>query len=412
MLDPVVIKAPGARFNRSTTTKKTKEEKMEKEKMLKKIGILLLAACMCFALFGCGGSGDSAEDDSTESSSDSGQAEEENGGGLDHVTFVSPVALDSFDLMATYAAKHLGYFEEEGIDVEFVEQLGTDDVKMVAAGTAQFSYPSPGVFMSSIDAGIENVKAVANYCSIQIFGIASNKDANIKSWDDLKGKDVALGSESWTPLFTPILHAAGVSPDDVNMVSFGTGRYEACASGQTPALGTWLNEYYQLLGQGYDFDYLDGNTVAPQISNALCTSLDIIENNPDLVRRYIRAFAKGTYFLYLNPEAAADITLLTRPNLVIDWEGAVGAAKGTVMMQFGTDEAEQKERLDAGIGLFDFEYCQNAADNLLAAGAISNPIDASKYYTNEFVDTGWDKAPIEADAAAYSFSSAVYVDAH
>ncbi|MDR3365207.1 MAG: ABC transporter substrate-binding protein [Clostridiales Family XIII bacterium] len=382
--------------------------------MKKKLMLMVLAMVMVLAFAGCGGGGTEAGGGAAGGSlagADS-TSPDSAAGSLKKVSFVAPVALDSFDLMALYAADYLGYFEEEGIDVEFIEQLGTDDVKMVAAGTAQFSYPSPGVFMSSIDAGVDNVTAVANYCAIQIFGIATNKDSGIQSFEDLKGKQIALGSEAWTPLFTPILFKAGVQPEDVEMVSFGAGRYEACASGQTPALGTWLNEYYQLLGQGYDFEYLDGEQVAPQLSNALCTSNDIIESDPELVRSFIRAFVKGQYFLHLNPEACADITLYTRPDLKIDWAGAVGAAKGTDMMELGTTEAEQQARIEAGIGLFDMAYAQNAADNLLAAGAISGEIDASKYYTNDFVDTGWDKAAVEADAAGYEFVSDVYSEAH
>ncbi|MDR0875470.1 MAG: ABC transporter substrate-binding protein [Clostridiales Family XIII bacterium] len=367
-----------------------------------------MVMAVALALAGCGGGGGSTSSDKGSGDADTGTANS----GLKKVTFVGPVALDSFDQVALFAADYLGYFEEEGIDIEFVEQLGTDDVKMVAAGTAQFSYPSPGVFMSSLDAGVDNVTAICSYCSIQIFGVAYNKDSGISDWSDLEGKQMALGSEAWTPLYTPILFKAGLDPEQIEMISFGAGRFEACASGQTPTLGTWLNEYYQLLGQGYDFGYLDGNQVAPQLSNTLITSNDIIENDPDLVRSFIKAFAKGQYFLYLNPEAAADITLYTRPDLKIDWEGAVGAAKGTNEMELGRTEEEQKARVEKGIGYMDLAYAQNAADNLLAAGAISKAIDASQYYTNEFVDPSWDKAPVEEDAANYEFVSAIYLDAH
>jgi ABC-type nitrate/sulfonate/bicarbonate transport system substrate-binding protein len=392
--------------------------------MKKKVLVLALAVVIALAFAACGGGGSSsgggdagsapaaAEGDASGGGSAGGGSEAASSGGLEQVKFVAPVALDSFDLMALYAADYLGYFEEEGLAVEFIEQLGTDDVKMVAAGQAQFSYPSPGVFMSSIDAGVDNVTAVCNYCAIQIFGIAFNKESGISDWEDLRGKQIAVGSEAWAPLFTPILFKAGISADEVEFVNYADARYAACEENQTPTLGTWLNEYYQLQGQGYDFGYLSGDEVAPQLSNALVTSNDIIENNPELVKKFTRAFTKGQYFLYLNPEACADITLYTRPNLVIDWEGAVGAAKGTNMMELGIPEEEQIARIEAGIGLFDMTYAQNAADNLLEAGAIQNAIDASQYYTNDYVDNSWDKAEVEEDAANYEFVSKIYLEAH
>ncbi|MFV0527308.1 MAG: ABC transporter substrate-binding protein [Lachnospiraceae bacterium] len=385
-----------------------------KKRIVKRMLSLAAAAVLATSLFaGCGssqGTEDTSEASDTTEAADETQSED---GGLDKVTFVSPTALESFDYLAIYVGDYLGYFEDEGIDVEYVEQLGSDDMKMLAAGTAQFAYPSPGVMWSSIDAGITDVKAITNYDSIQIFGLAVNKDSGITSFDDLKGQTVALGADAWTTLLAPIINGAGLTMDDINFVTYGTGSYEAVASNAAPVLGTWLSEYRQLVGQGYDFDYLDGNTVAPQVSNALCTSQALIDEDPDLVQRFVNAFTKAMYFCYNNVEAAADITLLTCPNLEIDWAGALGAAEGDVQQIFGISEEDQAATIEAGIGMFDMEMAQNAADNLLEAGAISNEYNAEDYYTNDFAsEISWDKAEVEADAAAYESTSPQYTEAN
>ncbi len=369
---------------------------------------LVAGLAACSSAPASGSSAESAAPASSAAASTEAAGSASAEGGLTEVTFVSPTALQSYDYLAIYAADYLGYFKEEGIKVKYVEQLGADDVKMVASGTAQFAYPSPGVYNSCIDAGITNVKAIMNYDSVQIFGVALNKSAGIKDWADLKGKDVALYNEAWSSLMSPLLDKAGMKLEDVNMVSYGDGRYEAVKSGKAPAMATWLSEYYQLVGQGYDLDYLDGNKICPQVSNSLVTSDELIQSNPDLVKKFVRAMTKAMYFCYLNPDAAADITLLTCPNLQIDWKGAQGATKGDVMQIFGTSEEEQKKTIEAGIGLFDMTKAQNAADNLLKAGAISTAIDTSKYYSNDFVDTSWDKAKVEADAKAYTCTSPQY----
>jgi ABC-type nitrate/sulfonate/bicarbonate transport system substrate-binding protein len=387
--------------------------------MKKQVGkqsfLAAVAAALVISLVGCSGNtaASSAAGSTTSTAAASSTAAATSGltktsDGLEQVTFVSPTALQSFDYLAIYAADHLGYFKEQGLSVKYVEQTGTDDVKMIATGQAQFGYPSPGVFMSSIDAGVTNVKAVANYDSVQIFGIAVNKKSGIKDWKDLKGKNVASYNESWSALISPLLSTQGMTATDVNIVSYGTGRYEACASGKAPALITWLSEYYQLVGQGYDLDYLDGNKICPQVSNSICTSDEMIKDHPDVVKKFVTAMTKAMYFCYLNQEAAADITMLTCPNLQIDWKGALGATKGDVMQIFGTDDASQKAMITAGIGKFDSKYCQNAADNLLKGGAITTKIDASQYYSNNFVDTSWDKSSVEKDAKNYKCSSKAY----
>lgn len=370
--------------------------------MKKVISLLLTLALGAACIAGCTSeSGESSTSPSESSAKD----------GLTKVTFVSPTALESYDYLAIYVGKYLGYFEDEGLDVELVEQTGTDDMKMLASGTAQFAYPSPGVMWSCIDAGITDVQAICNYDSIMIFGIAVNADAGIESFSDLKGKDVALATESWSSLLAPILNGAGMETTDVNLVTYGDGRYEAVASGSAPALGTWLSEYCQLVGQGYNFEYLDGNTVAPQVSNSLCTSKTFMESDPETVQKFVNAFTKSMYFCYCNPEAAADITLLTCPNLEIEWEGALGAAEGDIKQIFGITEEDMEKTIEYGIGKFDDTLCQNAVDHLYEAGTISNQYTATDYYTNEFVDEiSWSKEDVEADAAEYECSSKQYLE--
>lgn len=376
---------------------------MKRQGKIKMLAVAL-ATVVAISLAGCSG----ASSSKGSSSSTTGAGLTKTSDGLTQVSFVSPTALQSYDYLAIYAADKLGYFKQEGLSIKYIEQTGTDDVKMIAAGKAQFGYPSPGVFMSSIDAGVTNVKAIANYDSIQIFGIAVNRSSGIKDWKDLKGKNLASYNESWSSLISPLLSKEGMSTKDVNIVSYGTGRYEATASGKAPALITWLSEYYQLVGQGYKFDYLDGNKVSPQVSNSICTSDEMIKDHPDVVKKFVRAMTKAMYFCYLNEEAAADITLLTCPNLEIDWQGALGATKGDVMQIFGTDDAAQKATIAAGIGKFDMTMTQNAADNLLKSGTLSKKITSSTYYTNNYVDTSWDKTTVEQDAKAYQCSSKQY----
>lgn len=381
-----------------------------KKKLMKKIAPLGMAMILgASMLAGC-----SSPDKGTEAvNTTTGGGKDDQG--LTKVTFVSPTALESFDYLCIYAADYLGYFKEEGLDVEYVEQIGSDDCKMLAAGTAQFAYPSPGVMLSSIDAGVTDIQAILNYDSIQIFGFAINKDANITDIKDLGGKEIAAPAEATAAVVTPVLDKAGVDVSRVTFISYGDSRYEAVASGAAPALATWLSEYYQLLGQGYDLDYIDGNQYAPQVSNALCTSKTFAEENPETVNKFLRAFIKGMYFCYLNPEAAADITLLTCPNLEIDWDGACGASIGDLKQIYGVTDEEMKADVEDGIGIFDMSMCQSACDNLLDAGTISSGIKAEDYYTNKFVEPlakDFDKAAVEADAQKYECTSDAYKNAN
>ena len=167
------------------------------------------------------------------------------------------------------------------------------------------------------------------------------------------------------------------------------------------------------MGQGYNLGYLNGNDVAPQVSNSLVTSTDFIESSPEIVQGMVNAFARALYFCYCNPEAAADITLASCPNLSIDWDGALGAAKGDIQQFFGMEDADQKAYIDGGLGKFDMKMAQNAADNLFDSQAISQKYKAEDHYTNDFADKiELDASAVEADAQAYQFQSKQYVESH
>lgn len=361
--------------------------------MKKRILSMLLAAMLATTVFaGCG--------DSSEKSSESGSED------VVDITIASPTPLESFDHVVIYVAQEMGYFEEEGLNVTLEDGTGKD-TKMVSAGQAQFAYPSPGLTLSAIEGGLD-IQAICNWDIVNIFGFAVGADSGIESWGDFKGKSIALGDASWQSIAEPILAKAGISADDVEWEVVGDSRFQAVATGQCDILFTWLCEYGQCLGQGYDFSYFDGNEQIPQLSNGLVTSKAYAEANPDIVKKMTKAYTKGIYFCYANPEAAADILLTKCTSLEMDKAAAISAMEYCVKSFFGMSEEEQKAYIESGIGLYEEEPWKLAIESALSSGTITKEIDASTVYTNDYVVNDWDKAEVEEDAANYEFQSAQF----
>ncbi len=383
---------------------------------MKKFLAFALAAALSFsAMTGCSSKKEEpattpAEDQKEEEPAD---AEKEDGDkALDKVTFVVPRGLECMDDMALWSAVAMGYFEEEGIEFDMQQAFGTTDIKMIATGQADFGYPSPNLILSSIQEGLP-VKAVSAADSINIFGMAVKSDSGIKDWADLKGKTIALGDAAWETIAAPTVTAAGLDPaTDLEYIVAGDTRYQMVAEGKIDALFTWISEYEQLKGQGFDFIYLDGNEVLPVLANPVITNQELIDNNPELITRFVRAMMKGLYFVKCNPEAAADITLNKFPSIQITWEGALGCAEGRNQQAFGTNEETTKEILDAGIGIMSEDKWKTVIEWAQKVGVITEEIPADQVFTNDFVDTTWDRAEVEADAAAYECTSEVYKAAH
>ena len=367
-------------------------------------GTFLAAAMLAAALSGCSGGGTAAASggDDTVAAADSG---------LTQVRWVSPSALATFDYSWMYVAQEMGYFADEGLEVELIENIDGSDARYLAAGSADFGGSSPGVALSSVDVGATNIQAVVNQVSSNIFGFAYSEESGIQGWDDLAGKRIAISAESMTSIYNPILEAAGVDTATIEYVVFSNARYEALQSGTVDAMATWIPEYEMCLGMGYSgWGFLSGNDVLPQIANSVWVNTDFAAENPEAVEGFARAVTRAIYFCYCNPEAAADITFNYYPSIDCTWEGAVGAVNGNVQGMVGLTEEDQLARIEAHtIGVFDMDIVQQTMDNLLSGGSIRTALAAEDYYTNEYVDTAWDYAEVEADADAYECTSSVYL---
>ena len=359
---------------------------------LKKHVSLLLASAMAFAMAGTAG------------------AEE-----LQKVIVAVPHDLECIDDMAIYVGIQQGYFEEAGVDVELITAANPTDLQMVATGQADICCPSPNVYLGQVEAGVECI-TVSAYDAINIFGFSALNGSGIETWEDLKGKTIALGDAAWETIALPTLLAAGIDPQiDVEFVVSGDSRYQMVAEGQIDVLFTWVSEYKQLVGMGYDFNYIDGNEILATLANPWIAGTNFYEENQEKLQNFLYAMQKSIYFMYNCPEAAADTVLTVFPGIEITWEGAVGCAEGRVAQALGNDEAARADKFTEGLGNLTADQWQDVIGGTLAAGVIT---DDTITYEQCFVDaclpaplSEEDKADVMADIEAYEFTSEVYANA-
>lgn len=185
----------------------------------------------------------------------------------------------------------------------------------------------------------------------------------------------------------------------------GDQRYVQVAEGTLDILFTWPGEAYQLMGQGYDFKYIDGNEVLKTCSGGIITSLDMIENEPEVIEGFVRALCKGIYFTKYNPEAAAAVSCDQWPNIDVTWETAVAVQEGRNYQMFGPEGGEEEQKLLENIGISWEDKWKLNVDSMLETGIISTDIPVEDIFTNEFVDLTWDRSQVEADADAYDWQA-------
>lgn len=385
--------------------------------MKKRMVALLTAAAMLVALGGCSSSSQSEKDGAgkpEEKKEEAGGAEDT--GELQTVKVVMPRDIECLDDMAMWIGDSQGYFEEQGLKLEMISGSNPSDIQMVSTGQADLACPSPNVTMAQIEAGVP-VKIVSGYDAINIYGFSAVNGKGIDTWEDLKGKTIALGDASWESIAAPTLIAAGLDPEkDVEYVVNGDSRYQMVSEGQVDVLFTWISEYEQLKGMGYDFNYLDGSEILEVFGASWVAGTDFFDEKGETLQKFLYALQKSIYFMYLNPEAAADITCNQFPEIEVEWDGALGCANGRVGQALGVEGSLEEYFVDeVGVGYMSDEAWNTVIDNAVKAGVIKEKLNVEDCYSDELLPellSDEDKADAKADAEAYQCTSKVYESAH
>lgn len=205
----------------------------------------------------------------------------------------------------------LGYWEEEGLDVDVIGVGGSSlAMQMVASGQADFATPGLPYYLATRE---QTDNVTANYCIFahNQFGIVSMPGSEIKDITDMEGHSFAVTSlASAAVLYAQAaMIEAGVSPDSVELLP---------VSGSPSALATVLQNGTVIGIAGYDSVNAGAASILDIEMNklktpfddtlkcglVLATRKDYVEQNPEVAVSIARGVAKATAFAEANPEAA------------------------------------------------------------------------------------------------------------
>lgn len=278
-----------------------------------------------------------------------------------------------------YVAKEKGFYKEQGLDVEIIQpQEGSSDT-IVAAGTAQFgiSYQEGVTFARASGVPLVSIAAVIQH---NTSGFASLKDKNILSPKDFEGKKYGgWGSDIEVATIKYLMEQAGADFSKVEIITTGDADFfQASASGQIDF--AWIFEGWagiEAKQKGMELNYIDlGKEAAvfDYYTPVIITNEKILSEDKELVESFMKATIKGYEFAIEKPEEAAVILVAEVPEL----------NKELVVTSQKFLSARYKEDADKW-GLQKQEVWQRYTDWMFENGFISEAIDVSKAYTNEFI---------------------------
>jgi len=280
-----------------------------------------------------------------------------------------------------YAAQEFGWFKEQGLDFEFVPGAGGGDaLKHVLAGNVDFGFTNVEPILFGVEQGAQ-VQVVYNIYPKNVFNVVSLKSRSITRPQDLKGKRVGVYSmaSGTRHNLLVILHSVGLKESEVEVVATGVlnfgplmeGRLDATAATDT---GLWAAQQKGLgeVNVIWARDYLDIPT------DVFAVRAETAQARGDLVKRFLRAYRKGSRWMLDNPEKAAELAVKyatdgqdARRNLeIIKLRNASTVSEGTKRH---------------GLGWFDLEILKRVEKTYLELGLLKKRVDVESLFTNRFV---------------------------
>ncbi|MBR4635867.1 MAG: ABC transporter substrate-binding protein [Clostridia bacterium] len=205
-----------------------------------------------------------------------------------------------------YAAAGLGYFADEGIELEIVTGGGSDkSMTALIAGEAEFALMGPETGVYVVNEGSSEHPVVIGQLTKRDGSFLIGREPTDRfSWEDLRGKSVIGGRPGGMPFMTLnyVLRKNGLVPgEDVEVISnvqfnLMGGAFEG-GTGDYVTLFEPTATLFERAGSGYIVANI-GLESGEVPYTAFMTMPDTVKKDPGLVEAFVRAVYRGQQFVW------------------------------------------------------------------------------------------------------------------
>lgn len=283
-----------------------------------------------------------------------------------------------------FVAKDKGYFADEGLEVNINRGYGSGDtVRKLTTGVIDVGLAHPAPLVIAISEGAQ-LRIVMGYfanemCSLYSFGekgnVLSPKALEGKKWGGPEG-DVC------TILLRPLSEIAEFDYQRIRFINMDApSRIPALVRGDIDVTGSFYDKdvLFEEAGKQANLSLVTGRYAnwLQMYSNSVITSDRLIEENPQVVRGFVRALLRALEFTLENPEEAADVVMRNNPEL----DPAYVSFSVSILPDATRDlTAGAQER-----GTIDREKMNKTVETVVRYWNIKSPPDPASVYTNDFV---------------------------
>jgi ABC-type nitrate/sulfonate/bicarbonate transport system substrate-binding protein len=218
-----------------------------------------------------------------------------------------------------YVALDKGYFSDAGLDVEIIFPPETGGAGLLLSGKAQFclSYQEGITFARAGGNPLIGIAAVIQH---NTSGFASRKEENIVRPKDFENKNYGgWGSPIEEATIRALMEIDGGDFSRVNMIAIGSMDFFAATRSNIDF--TWIFEGWDGIASrinGTDINFIPLKDIVPALdyyTPVLACTENYLNENGELVKKFLKAVSDGYCFCIENPEVAAEILLKYAPEL-------------------------------------------------------------------------------------------------
>ncbi|MDH3682411.1 MAG: ABC transporter substrate-binding protein [Acidimicrobiia bacterium] len=355
--------------------------------------LLALLVAMALVAAACGDDDDTADGDAA---TDGEGAEAAADCGT--IDFLQPIP-ESIIFWPLLVGNELGYFAEEGIEVNLLPGGELPETAFVENGDADIASAGGPEVLQAIDAGSDLV-VVYDYWNVAAEGIVTLAGGP-SSVEEIADGTFGLVTDSDLATISVVFEELGLDPSTANTVVLGESPAilaEALENGDVDAIAGAIIDFIGMQASGLEIVDITPPGFKASPSASFIVTPDTMANNSTCIEGFLRAWAKGTHAGLHNAENTQAIARAAVPE---EWEDeAAGVAS--------YDQSVAPHRpvgSDGQYGVVQVDVWQGVAEQLVGTGDLdTQDIDVTAFVDQSLIDgaNDWDRSEVEAEIDDWS----------
>ena len=277
--------------------------------------------------------------------------------------------------------KDLGFYEDEGIDLRIMEGNGSVTTgQLIGNKSDTFGLADATALVPIMAKGLP-IKAVAMITPTSALAVVVRKDSGIRSMKDLEGKKLAVtAGDSLTQIWPAVVAVNNLDESKISLIYVdAAAKIPTVLEGKTDALlGSAGDQRAIMEDQGVAIVDLKFADYGVNILNlGVFVHEDMIKENPDLIRRFLRATKKSHEALEANYDKAMQLLVGIKKELKVEVAKKQGDAYYSRM--------ESPNCADADILYNCAGDWKMTVDIMKKYRDLEGDINAEDFFTNEFL---------------------------